>query len=81
MKIEPDIDRDFILDNDFIFGIINNAETLKEKSLGKNSINENNNEDDSISEEIEGESNNNTNEPYIIFLSSVKKSDFIMDNL
>ena len=81
MKIEPDIDRDFILDNDFIFGIINNAETLKEKSLGKNSINENNNEDDSISEEIEGESNNNTNEPYIIFLSSVKKSDFITDNL
>ena len=80
MKIEPDLDRDFILDNDFIFGIINNAEILNEKFYKKNIMNENIDEE-SISEDIEGELNININEPYIIFMSYVKKSDFIVDNL
>ena len=80
MKIKPDLDRDFILDNDFIFGIINNAEILNEKFSENNNMNENIDEE-SISEDIEGELNINIKEPYIIFMSYVKKSDFIVDNL
>ena len=81
MKIEPYLDRDFILDDDFIFGIINNAEILKEKFSEKNIMNENIDDDESISEDIEGELNINMNGPYIIFMSYVKKSDFILDNM
>ena len=83
MKIEPDLDRDFILDDDFIFGIINNAEILKVKFEEKNNIEEEKKDEESISEEIEGEGeedlNKFKNEPYIIFLSYVKKSDFIRE--
>ena len=81
IKIEPELNKDFVLDNDFIFGIINNAEILKEKFLDKNKKDEyGGNEDDNIDEEIEGE-DFNKDEPYIIFLSHVKKSDFIINNI
>jgi hypothetical protein len=72
MKIEPDYNKDIILDNDFIFGIINNADLLT-----KNIILNINNE--------EGENNNNkkiedSNMPYIAFMSFITKSNFIGDN-
>ena len=81
IKIEPELNRDFILEDDFIFGIINNAEILKEKILEKNKKEEyKENDDDNIDEEIERE-DFNKDEPYILFLSYVKKSDFIVNNI
>ena len=81
IKIEPELNRDFILEDDFIFGIINNAEILKEKILEKNKKEEyKENDDDNIDEEIEREGFNK-DEPYILFLSYVKKSDFIVNNI
>ena len=84
IKIEPDLNRDFILDTDFIFGIINNAEILNKKLFEQNNKNKilNNSEIENISEEIEGnvDIKENKNEPYVIFLSYVKKSNFIINN-
>ena len=60
-KIAPNLLNDIIIDNDFIFGIVNNSEMLYDKLL-----NEEKNQND-----------NDKEEPYIIFISSIKKSDFI----
>ena len=79
IKIEPELSKDIILDNDFIFGIINNTGILSEKIFGKVKKKENNDEDN-ISEDIEGEEENKE-QPYVIFLSYVKKNDFIVDNI
>ena len=85
IKIEPDLNRDFILDTDFIFGIINNADILNKK-LFEQSNNDKiliNSEEENISEEIEGnvDVKENKNDPYVIFLSYVKKSNFIINNI
>ena len=82
MKITPDINRDFIINNDFIFGIINNAEILNKKILEKDKKEENKTGDDNdnISEEIEGDIDNK-DEPYVIFLSVINKNDFIINNI
>ena len=60
-KIAPNLINDIIIDNDFIFAIVNNSEMLYDKL-----VNEEKNQD-----------NNDKEEPYIIFISSIKKSDFI----
>ena len=82
IKIEPDLSKDFILDNDFIFGIINNVEILNEKIFEKEKIEENkgNTDEENISEDIEGEEDNK-DQPYVIFLSNIKKNDFIVNNI
>ena len=60
--IIPDLSNDILFDSDFIFGIVNNTEILNEKLTDENNgIN----------------TNNKRSEPYIIFLSLIKKSDFI----
>ena len=64
-KIEPNLINDIIIDNDFIFGIVNNSEILCDKILN-------------------GEMNQNINkkdEPYIVFISYIKKCDFIINNI
>ena len=63
-KISPDLTNDIIFDNDFIFGIVNNTEILNEKILEKNS--------GIISD-------NRKDEPYVIFLSLIKRNDFIVN--
>ena len=79
-RIEPNLSRDFILDDDFIFGIINNAEILNEKILEKDKKDENRDDEDNIDEEIEGEEDYK-DKPYVLFLVNVKKSDFILNNV
>ena len=64
-KIMPDLSNDILFDGDFIFGIVNNADILNEK------LNEENNGINSSNKRIE---------PYFIFLSLIKKSDFIASN-
>ena len=64
-KIVPDLNNDIFLDNDFIFGIINNIEILSDKKSDK---------------KIES-NNINNNELYIIFLGYIKKYDFIRCNI
>ena len=76
MKITPNINRNFKINNDFIFGIFNNAEILNKKIFEKENKDKNKTgEDDKISEEIEGDIDNK-DEPYVIFLSFFNKSDF-----
>ena len=76
MKITPNINRIFKINNDFIFGIINNAEILNKKIFEKENKDKNKTgEDEKISEEIEGDIDNK-DESYVIFLSVVNKSDF-----
>jgi hypothetical protein len=79
-RIEPDLSRDFMLDDDFIFGIINNAETLNEKIFEKDKKEGNMDDEYNIDEEIEGEEDNK-DKPYILFLANVKKGDFIVNNI
>ena len=82
IKIGPEFSRDFVLDDDFIFGIINDGEILNVKIFEKDKFNDNkdNEGEDNISEEIEGEVDNKE-KPYIIFLAYVKKSEFIVNNI
>ena len=64
-KIEPNLINDIIIDNDFIFGIVNNSEILCDKISN-------------------GETNQNIikkDEPCIVFISYIKKCDFIMNNI
>ena len=63
MKIEPDISRDILLSNDFIFGIVNNSNLGNEKD---------NNEEDNEIKNIK-----DSDLPYIIFLSYINKNNFI----
>ena len=69
MIILPDLSKDIFIDNDFIFGIINNSDSLNEKDFE----NSDNNEEDKII--------NNKDEPYIIFLNYIKKADFIHNDI
>ena len=62
-KIEPDSINDIIIDNDFIFGLVNNSEILYDK-FEKEEIN-----------------HNRKDEPYIVFVSMINKSDFIKNSI
>ena len=78
MKIEPDTNRDIFFNNDFIFGIINNADTLtNNKNINNNIEKEENNNDESISYDNNYE---DSNLPYITFLSFINKNNFISND-
>ena len=61
-KMLPDLNNDILFDDDFILGVVNNTDIFNEIIFDeKNKI----------------ISNNRKGEPYVIFLSLIKKSDFI----
>ena len=61
-RIEPDINKDILFDDDFMLGIINNAEIFNEKLFGEKDKN-----------------SKKKNEPSAIFLSYIKKKNFIIN--
>ena len=67
VKIEPDTSRDILFDNDFILGLINNAQIL----IDDNKNNKKN------QEEINNNENNDEELPYIVFLSYIYKYNFM----
>ena len=78
MKIEPDTSRDIFFNNDFIFGIINNADTLTNNKIINNNIEkEENNNHENISNDNNYE---DSNLPYITFLSFINKNNFISND-
>ena len=64
--IKPDLSRDIFIENDFIFGLIINAEILEDKISDIN-------EKDDLEEK-------NKNEPYVIFCCCVNRNNFISNN-
>ena len=80
-QIEPDFKNDIIIDSDFIFGYINNANIFKKVLEQKNSYKESHSEEnynmDYDTDKINNNSNINKEDvPYVIFLNYVKESDF-----
>ncbi len=73
VKIEPDISRDILFDDDFIFGVINNVRIINDKIKNNKEKNLNN----------ENKGNNNGDEfPYIVFLlikSFMEKENLLPD--